>query len=174
MRFLQKMFACLAALFVLTASCCAQADRNTLHLSSDGVEEFIRTNHIASVEQFLERLPDSYLSHYVLVFNSRSLQSSTFANPRVLMYGTTARLVMSFNGSPDETGYDALELFEFIDQTKSFQLEEIQFPAPGDQNAQVIFSEKNPQRCLRCHSANPHPLWDAPPVVARQLRRGLS
>jgi mono/diheme cytochrome c family protein len=149
---------------VLTASCCAQADRNTLHLSSDGVEEFIRTNHIASVEQFLERLPDSYLSHYVLVFNSRSLQSSTFANPRVLMYGTTARLVMSFNGSPDETGYDALELFEFIDQTKSFQLEEIQFPAPGDQNAQVIFSEKNPQRCLRCHSANPHPLWDAPPL----------
>ena len=164
MQYLSKIFVCLWGLLLMGSDCYSQTDKSALQLSINGVEDVIRASQIRSVEQFLPMLPDSYLSHYALVFNSRSLQSSTFANPRVLMYGPSARLVMSFNGSPDEKGYDALELFEFNEQTKSFQLEEIQFPAQGDQSGKVIFSEKNPQRCLRCHSANPHPLWDAPPL----------
>ena len=146
------------------AICDAEPDKNTALLTIDAVEDLIHTHNIQSVEEFLPLLPETYLSHYALVFNSRSLQSSTFANPRVLMYGNNAKLVMSFNGSPDQKGYDALELFEFNELTKTFQLEEIQFPAQDDKSTGVHFSQKNPERCIRCHSTNPHPLWDAPPL----------
>ena len=166
MKHYKELIACLMGLMLIAAECHPDPGKSTPVLTIDGVENFIRSNHIQSVEAFLPLLPDSYLSHYALVFNSRSLQSSTFANPRVLMYGNNAKLIMSFNGSPDEKGYDALELFEFNELNKSFQLEEIQFPPQGDgsANGAVIFSQKNPERCLHCHSSNPHPLWDAPPL----------
>ena len=149
--------------FVLALTCCgAQADPAGVVpvLTINGIEEFIRAHQIQSVEQLLPYLPDSYLNHYTLLFHSRSLQSASFANPRALIYGSNGKLIMSFNGSPEQSGFDALELFEFNDLSKTFQLEEIQFPGGG---APAHFSEKNPEKCLRCHGENPHPLWDAPP-----------
>ncbi len=134
-------------------------------LTLNGIEDFIRTNDIRSVEQLLSALPKSYLDHYTLMFQSRSLQSASFSNPRAIVFGTNGKLIMSFNGSPEQTGYYAIEAIEFNDLTKSFQMEEIAFPEPGDPSAHgAQFSKRNPDKCLKCHTANTHPIWDAPPL----------
>ena len=88
--------------------------------------------------------------------------------PRVILFGNDAKFVMTFNGEPEQRGYNALELLEYNSSTQSFQLQEILFPhdqkTASNTNSAVHFSEKNPGKCLACHGSNPRPIWDTPPL----------
>jgi hypothetical protein len=129
----------------------------------------IRKNHVHSISELLPLLPEDYRREFTLVMQSRSLQGATAANPRVIMSGTSGQLVIAFNGSPEQTGYDKLELFQFRPATASFDFFEIQFPEKNAQGeplnalTEPKFSDANPARCLFCHTSDPRPNWESYP-----------
>ena len=89
----------------------------------------LQREHIDSIEQLLASLPAEQRSHYAVMFESRSLQSASFENPRVILFGPDARFIVTFNGSPAQRGFSTLETMEFDEQTKQFRLRELQFAA---------------------------------------------
>src|SRR5439155_15939053 len=118
----------------------------------------LRSQDIGSVEELLAALPAPQRSRYALMFESRSLQGATPENPRVILFGPDARIILTFNGSPAQRGFRVVETMEFDDGEKEFRLRELVFPDPAGGAAQVQVSEVNPPHCARCHGAPPRPV----------------
>lgn len=142
-----------------------------------GVEALVaqlRAAHVHSVDEAVRVLPPAWRENYVLVFQSRSLQSSTPAAPRAILYGPDATFIVSFNGADSERGATALETMEFDPRANTFHYRELSFSATGD----VEVSVDNPARCAACHGRPAHPIWDTPPtwpgVYGERYRAGLS
>jgi len=116
-------------------------------------------NHpVRSIDSLLPLLPRDLLNHYVMVYKSRSLQEASTDNPRVILTGSDAKLMLTFNGEAHQAGYNTLEITQFRDAGKEFEMREINFPQ--NEKSNVTFSEKNPEKCLRCHQDHPRPVWD--------------
>lgn len=126
------------------------------------LRSLIESRHIHSLDELLPALPAALRYRYALVFASRSLQQASYRDPRVILYGTDARLVLTFNGQPTQRGYEVLEAVEF-GPDKRFRLREIRFPAAGSA-AEVLFSEPNPATCQTCHGQPARPIWDSWPL----------
>jgi cytochrome c553 len=125
------------------------------------LERLIRTERIRSIDTLLSKLPNDLLSRYVLMKSSRSLQEASATNPRAILFGNDARLILSFNGSAEQMGYNKLEVIQFHDATRSFELREIEFPETnGGPLGEAKFSQANPSSCLRCHGNDPRPNWE--------------
>src|SRR5438105_3065394 len=124
----------------------------------------VRSQDIGSVEELLAALPAPQRSRYALMFESRSLQGATPENPRVILFGPDARIILTFNGSPAQRGFRVVETMEFDDGQKEFRLRELVFPDPAAGAGQVQVSEVNPRHCARCHGAPPRPVWDSFPL----------
>lgn len=126
----------------------------------------IQQDHLTSVEQVLPRLPKIYRSQYALMYSSRSLQEASFQNPRVILFGTDAKLTCTFNGSSTEYGNDSLECFQYHDQGRDFEFRQIQFPTKENGLSEVQFSEpnltvgKDPVKCTYCHADDARPNWN--------------
>ena len=128
---------------------------------------------IGSIDELLTYLPDKYLSEFTLMHHSLSLQPATYANPRVILTGPHATLIMAFNGdpTPNPTPYYSLEVIQYRSSTKRFEFRTIDFPrTPGPPTP----SAANPQLCMSCHAPyapvgpstptptpNPRPIWEA-------------
>jgi hypothetical protein len=126
------------------------------------LKTLIETENIRSPEKLIEKLPVSLRENYTLMRESKSLQSASVVNPRVILFGYTADFVLTFNGAPDNRkedrgGYDSIETMEFSRASRSFVFREINFD-PSRQSAPT-FSEPNPDKCLRCHSEAAQPIW---------------
>lgn len=137
---------------------------------------------IRSISDLLDVLPKSYLSHYSLMYRSRSLQGphkDDYLNPRALVFGDLdkSKTVISFNGSPNQASHNGLEVLEINNQSGKqdvniFKLYDIQFPlAEKDlgslswKNVQskIAFSEANPPQCLTCHGQPVRPIFPSYP-----------
>ena len=128
------------------------------------LQSLLSHQDIGSVEELIAALPAAQRNRYALVFESRSLQGASPENPRVILYGPDARFIVTFNGSPAQRGFRAVETMEFEDASKEFRLRELLFPERAAGPEKVVVSEVNPQRCTRCHGAPPRPLWDTFPL----------
>ena len=118
---------------------------------------------------------EKYLGEHVLAFASRSLQDSNFDFPRVLVYGGDAKMIMTFNGRPDQLGYERIELMCFNDKSKTFEFRDVAFPADA-LNRDVLADIKPAQlkqpyvispvggvegrACVQCHQQPARPNWD--------------
>jgi mono/diheme cytochrome c family protein len=129
----------------------------------DALQHLVESKGIGSVEALVAALPADLRTHYTLAFSSRSLQTASFEYPRVILYGTDASLVVTFNGESTQRGYGAVETMEFDQSTNAFIFREIAFAPSGDPSANII-SGPNPARCVACHGAPARPIWDAPPT----------
>ena len=128
------------------------------------LQSLLQREHIDSVERLLAALPAAQRTHYALMFESRSLQSASFDNPRVILFGPDARFIVTFNGNPAQRGFNTVETMEFDDQTKQFRLRELLFAVPSAEPGTVVVSEPNPRRCARCHGTPAQPVWDTLPL----------
>jgi len=126
----------------------------------DDLMRTIRNNQIKSVEELLPLLPTSFLQNYALVYDSRSIQKSNPKNPRVIMYGRDAQLVLTFNGDKKLAGYKALEVMEFNKEKREFALFEIKLDG---KNVPLDSPKKNPGKCTSCHHKDPRPIWSSYP-----------
>ena len=115
----------------------------------------IRGKRLTTIDAVIENLPEEYLQNFTLAFGSRSLHGSSYDNPRVILFGTTAKLVLAFNGDPAHSKYHSLEAMLFREDSKVFELRSISF-----ENG-IRFSDKNPSVCQSCHGISPRPIWSS-------------
>ena len=144
--------------------------------SFDELFDLIRDEKIAKISVLLERLATlypEYLPRHALAYESFSLQEGSYLNPRAIVFGKTAKLVISFNGEPGQKGFSTLETMSFSNES-GYQFREIQFVGePQTQDSATAAKEEaefklsganvsfaNAQKCLQCHgSENPRPIW---------------
>lgn len=69
----------------------------------------------------------SLFTHYTLVKNSLSLQTSSVKRPRAILYGDTAQLIVTFNSDPSFAGGLSLEIAEFDSVSNKIFYREIIF-----------------------------------------------
>ena len=115
--------------------------------------DLIRERGVTKPGEALALLPEPMRLNYTMVYASRSLQHASLENPRVLLFGTDARFIVTFNGSSDQQGSDQLEILHFDDASETFELRSIGF------GSEVHFSEANPSACTSCHRPSPQPIW---------------
>jgi hypothetical protein len=171
MRILLTLWMCLA--FALADAARAE------NFGFGSLRQLLDSGRISTIEELIAAMPQDLRTHYALVFSSRSLQDASFANPRVILFGTTAQLIVTFNGDASAHGYAAVETMEFDTHTNRFMFREITFsPGEGEGPAGATISEPNPARCVACHDRPARPIWDAPPswpgVYGERYRAGLS
>jgi protein SCO1/2 len=128
------------------------------------LQSLLQRGNAAGVDELIAALPFTLRSRYTLVFDSRSLQGATFRDPRVILYGPDAHLVVTFNGDSSQRGFQTVETMEFEPETREFRFRELQFPQHGSGSTAVSVSEVNPERCARCHGTPARPLWDTHPL----------
>jgi cytochrome c553 len=151
----------------------APDDRFTLQ----SLRELIATHNVESVQELLAILPAELRAHYTLVFSSRSLQDATLQNPRAILFGTDAQLIITFNGERSQRGYESVETMELAAGSSSFSFREISF-SPDHKRSAPQISDANPARCVVCHDNPARPIWDTPPawpgVYGERYGAGLS
>ena len=125
-------------------------------ISLKSLKEIIDQNKIKSIPEVLNILPTDLLKNYTMLYEPHGLQGASFENPRVVLFGSDAKIILTFNGDPAQKRYSDLEIMEFDDQSRSFNLSTISFASE-----QVVYSESNPPICLRCHGDTPRPIWDS-------------
>lgn len=143
--------------------------------------DLISQRGLTSIDDFLAHLPAQYRSQFALAYFSQSIQYADSANPRVIMYGPDATMVIAFTCDPKDCigrpqvlrgkilangfvqkGFDRLEVIQWRGPTRSFEFREITFPKQV--GGKVFFSRKNPARCLSCHGGkDPRPNWASYP-----------
>jgi hypothetical protein len=143
----------------------------------ESMSQVIAAQHVGSVEELLAALPEDLRSHYSLVFSSRSLQDASFENPRAVLFGSNAELILTFNGDPSQHGFEAVETMEFDTHANRFIFREITF-SPDKTRPAARISDPNPARCVACHDHPARPIWDVPPawpgVYGERYGAGLS
>ncbi len=77
----------------------------------------LKNAHANTVANGLDVLPKEYLNNFTLIKTGSALQQSSPDAPRAILFGDTGNLVITYNGSPDQVGYDSLETAEFNEQT---------------------------------------------------------
>src|SRR5450631_432894 len=143
----------------------------------DSLSQVMAAQHVGSVEELLAALPEDLRTHYSLVFSSRSLQDASLENPRAVLFGSDAQLIVTFNGDSSQHGFEAVETMEFDAHANRFIFREITFSPDKTQPAARI-SDPNPARCAACHDRPARPIWDVPPawpgVYGERYGAGLS
>ena len=134
-----------------------------------------RPEKLVDFIKIIKKLFPGYFNKYTLAYESLSQQKASFENPRVIVFGDTARLVIAYNGHPLQKGFGSLETMEYIDD-RGFIFRELGFVKEGyvndlpfaeiDQSLSsenLIVSVSNPSKCFSCHDttfANPRPIFE--------------
>ncbi len=118
-------------------------------------------NSLESTLRDLKKQQPIFFKNYVLMYKSRSLQTSSFLYPRVLLSSTHSTTVITYNGHPEDHGYEKLEVMRFDVESLKFKFNEISF-----QDGKISLSHDNPQKCMNCHQNSsrrdndPRPNWE--------------
>lgn len=148
--------------FKVTASPYSKEVLSSTNFTASDLKELITSKNITTIEDLIPELPKSYLEGYTLAYASRSLQGASFLNPRAILFGSDANLVMTFNGSAVQNNFNNLEIMEFDKTKKVFTFQDIEF----QKGTPAKFSQKNPESCLKCHGQDPKPIWEGYPLWA--------
>lgn len=145
-------------------------------LSFRKLKDILEKNQFNSIDSLLAYLANdknspnfkNYLSNYTLAHSSLSLHESSYEYPRAIVYGRRGNFFITFNGKPEQRGFEFLEVAEFNQQKKEFEYREIEF------NEQNISGKKpfsiseigGPRsrafpegKCMSCHSGS-RPIWE--------------
>ena len=131
-------------------------------LTFELLQERIELCSVRSIDELLSVFPKTHLENYTLMHEARGRQRASLDAPRAILFGRDAKLIVAFNGDPRANAYEDLELIQFRDATKTFELRSITFPEGERADlAKAEISPANPMMCLGCHRRdNPRPNWD--------------
>lgn len=120
------------------------------------LKALVRVQKPQSVAELVAGLPEEYKESYTLVYHSQSLQGASYDNPRAVLFGRTAQLILTFNGTPSQAFYNDIEAMQFREGSESFELYSI-----GFSHGSASVSGPDPAICSSCHSSPPHPIWSS-------------
>lgn len=146
------------------------ADPNYAQLRQLLVQE--RPSTVAEALAKLRARHPDFLANYTLAYRSLSLHGSSYQRPRAIVFGTTGKLVLTFNGGAGQRAGSNIEIMSF-DETAGFSFREIQFKREQGAESvvkdsevefdspQLRISKANPAVCLQCHGEKtPLPIWE--------------
>ncbi len=123
-----------------------------------------------SVDDFLGLLPEKIRKAMLFTADSKSIQESDVAHPRVILKSPNSEVTLSFSTGKGLRGSDAVELQVWDAKERRFNMTEIRFPEDtddrklqGEANAKVV---RNPGKCVTCHGGGensqqtPRPVFD--------------
>lgn len=121
------------------------------------VMSVLRKKEIKNKEEFLKSLPKEFKENYIIMYDSNSVQSSSFQEPRVLIRSPKSEVIFSFSGKSNSTNPhdNNIEAIFWRPEEKKFEMKEISFGQQGMKE-----SHSNPKSCLQCHGEDPRPNWE--------------
>jgi hypothetical protein len=170
------MIKALSFFVLLTLSSVTQA------FTLSDLDKLIISKKVTAIADLVPLLPEEMQRNVIVVFKSLSLQEASCQNPRVLLFTDDAKLTLTSNGSPNQRGFEKIEIQEFNDQMRAFRYFERGFSNDNDARDTYLSSrsgdlkflselkqfrktqiqnEANPRACLSCHRSDPRPNWDA-------------
>ncbi len=162
------LFKSILSLFVISISLNLWAQSYTSNVNFDDGIDFdslaqkIVENKVYTLEETLDLIPEDFFDNYVLMYRSRSLQEAQYLSPRAIVFGRSAKFIISFNGHSQQRGFNNLEIIQFREKTHSWEFREISYL----ENQLPHISEANPKKCLECHQSllrknvDPRPNWE--------------
>lgn len=125
--------------------------------SKDELFMALEGKKITNVEEFIAALPQSIRQNYVLMYDSKSLQSASFQRPRVILRSPLSEVMLTFTDPQGSTNeHDSnVELMYWDKDKKAFEMQEITFTSEGHKLSKV-----NPESCIKCHGKDPRPNWE--------------
>jgi hypothetical protein len=120
-----------------------------------------------TIEALLPTLPNTLRENVTFLLDSASLQSSTAARPRAVIWNETGGLVLAFNGGDaTETGSDTMEILSVDPRSGEPRFYELEFPLTAARAADAL---RAPATCRRCHGDSPRPIWQEYPTWDRSF-----
>lgn len=147
-------------------------------LTFDKFLRLIDRSNARTVEDALRVLKGRYAPYmtlHTLMYDSFSLQGSSFAEPRVIVFGPDADFIFTFNGSTRQSRGFAIETMEFDRSSGQFLFREVAFKAEMQSAAAddrlkkseidyedpfIQVSKPNIGKCTQCHGTDPNPIWE--------------
>lgn len=109
--------------------------------------------------EFMSILPNIFKDNYILMYDSKSLQSSSFDKPRAILRSPKSEVMLSISNHGDikNEHNSNVELIYWDKEEKAFKFHEISF----DESTGMKISNENPSKCLKCHGGDdPRPNWE--------------
>lgn len=108
--------------------------------------KFIKQNKINSIDELIPYLDSELLSNYMLPFASNSPQKSSFQKPRVILTNENSEFTIAYEGDPNSSTGEVLEIVERNPKTKELEFSKIDFKQPDIKR----YSHKD-KSCIACH-----------------------
>jgi hypothetical protein len=122
----------------------------------DALYAFATQAGISSVEGLLRALPSWLLANHILVETTRSGHPASVEHPRVLLFGSDARLLMAFGSDPDDPHREVADVAQ-LEESGLWKFRSIDF---GTSPPTV---SPDDSACTGCHADPPRPFWGSYP-----------
>lgn len=109
----------------------------------------------SSVEEWMTKLPELYRRHYTLMYETGSRHAATPANPRIILFGPDARLLIGISTLPSDPLIDTVEMIEYQPSTATYAFSTLDFKRPKNKRAMPQNSA-----CISCHGTDLRPNWE--------------
>ena len=129
----------------------------TPELTLDGIDRFVRSRGIRSVEQFLNALPPAMRKNYALVESSGTGLRADTEFPRVILWGSDARLMIALGSHPLEPQREVLDIAQLDDATGMWIFRSLDL---ADDPPTLSASDA---ACIACHGSPARPIWGTYP-----------
>lgn len=131
--------------------CPANQPLTIKQMTPEGVRQWLKINseELKTVEDVVCCLPQNYLKNYLVSYSGRAGQTGSPESPRVFVFDSQkpGTMILTFNGGDAYLNDPHNIEMGFVKDGKKFEIYDIEFYKRFAQ-----MSEKNPVRCLRCHS----------------------
>jgi hypothetical protein len=122
----------------------------------DALHAFAKNTGVADVEGLLEVLPGWLLANHIFVETSRAGHPASVEHPRVLLFGSDARLLLSFGSDPNDPLREVIDLAE-LEENGHWKLRSLDF------RTHPPTLSPDDRACARCHADPPRPIWGSYP-----------
>jgi hypothetical protein len=122
----------------------------------DALHAFATEHGLLSVEDLLRALPGWLLASHVLVESTRTDHPASVEHPRLLLFGSDARLLMALGSDPEDPEREVVDLAE-LEESGFWKFRSIDFRT----SPPTLSSDDG--ACTRCHADPPRPIWGSYP-----------
>ena len=122
----------------------------------DALHAFATNAGISSVAGLLGALPPWLLANHILVETSRAGHPASVENPRMLLFGSDARLLLAVGSDPDDPHREVIDAAE-LEENGFWRFRSIDF-----RTSPPTLSPDD-SACTGCHADPPRPFWGSYP-----------
>ena len=122
----------------------------------DALRAFVTAAGASSLEDLLRLLPSWLHANHILVDETRTGHRASVEHPRVLLFGSDARFLMSFGSDPNDPTREVIDLAE-LEESGLWKFRSLDF-----RTSPPTLSPDD-SACTGCHADPPRPFWGSYP-----------